>query len=813
VTFTLKDAAGLPVVGAETKGFDFHIAKLIPASATGPAHWQSYVNRSTRGFSGTGTNVFAATYERGSPVAVAGTPGTYTYTFCTPLATVATFQYYGSGTEPAGSCSTTAVSRSGQLAGAAWDGVKGGLDLAYSASATTRIAIAGPTNSFVNIVKDFVPAQLPTLLTAMANQVTTNASCGACHAEDSDKRDKIVIGTKGQGHTGRRFDVELCSVCHNPGSFDPNPALSTAASWHSVDLKALIHQFHAEHYTQNAPFGGVSNIGTGWNNNVASKGVMNCRTCHDNQNPKILPFHPANRSTADKDAWKTQITRQSCDTCHNGTVSSAVDYNNHPLPGIVQPGNARCSDCHGQGTDALSKVNVAHATPYSTFNNPELALNAKKVEYQIASMTVDATTRQPTVKFRVLVDGQPLNLKALPAGITLGALNMKLAWSSPLAASATGNATPWTAINNPLDWNNLGGAPRTFWGLNSTTTPASVVASSFVQLQEPQPVPAPGTTPPATAAQRAFDQPTTANINTALVNTLTGPDPEGYFITPPGISATPLAFPAGTTLRAVAIESYLTISNMNISGRAAMKGEDGATDTLRRKIVDIDNCNTCHERVGFHSNAGRMDNPDYCATCHNPQLSNSNLFEGKATFPLAPGGAEFTYQQASNNFKDMIHALHAGAERKAQNSNDLFNFIRGNPGASGGSGPMVFQDFVYPAKISDCKTCHLPGTYKVPSNPQFMGSVQKAPVNTTMNVTIGGVVTAVPASTALGLNAGAYATSSGNFLRDGPATAACGSCHNSPSAKAHFATNTAPGFGESCASCHGAGAAFEAHKQ
>jgi OmcA/MtrC family decaheme c-type cytochrome len=305
------------------------------------------------------------------------------------------------------------------------------------------------------------------------------------------------------------------------------------------------------------------------------------------------------------------------------------------------------------------------------------------------------------------------------------------------------------------------------------------------------------------------------NFSTAgVIASFTGPDADGYFTTAAGINpAAPLAFPAGTTLRAVAMESYLTISNMNISGRSAMKGEDGATDTLRRKIVDIDNCNTCHERVGFHSNAGRMDNPDYCATCHNPQLSNSNLFEGKATFTLAPDGKEFTYQQASNNFKDMIHAIHAGAERKAQNPNDLFNFIRGNPGASGGAGPMVFQDFVYPAKISDCKTCHLPGTYKVPSNPQYMGSVQKAPVDTTMTVTLAGVATTVPASSALGLNAGAYATSSGNLLRDGPATAACGSCHNSPSAKAHFATNVAPGLGESCASCHGVGAAFEAHKK
>ena len=31
-------------------------------------------------------------------------------------------------------------------------------------------------------------------------------------------------------------------------------------------------------------------------------GTYNCRTCHDNQNPKILPFQPATRAAADKDA-------------------------------------------------------------------------------------------------------------------------------------------------------------------------------------------------------------------------------------------------------------------------------------------------------------------------------------------------------------------------------------------------------------------------------------------------------------------------------------------------------------------------------
>jgi OmcA/MtrC family decaheme c-type cytochrome len=746
VTFSLKDAAGLAVVGAEQKNFEFHVAKLIPGTTAQPTSWQSYINSSV----GSTVRVLRANAERGKPTAVAGSPGVYTYTFCTPLASVASFIYYGSGSEPAGSCSTTAVSTSGVLSGAAWDAVKGSIDVAYNANATTRLAIAGRDGALVNIIQDFVPASLPNFVAATANQVTTTQSCAACHAESSADRSKILIGNKGSGHTGRRFAVELCAVCHNPGTFDP--ATSTADSWQTVDLKVLIHQFHGtHHYPQDAPFGGVGGIGAGWITD--GKGVMNCRTCHDNQNPVILPSQPATRGAADKMAWMTNISQQACGSCHNGTIATNVDFTNHFG---TQPGNSQCSLCHG--TDRSLPVNVAHATPYPSPNNPELAPGAKKVEYEIASVTLNASN-QPVVKFRVLVDGAPLNLKTLPTSeIAIGSVNMKLAWSAPMPAPA--NAANGPAIAKPLDWNNLGlqAASRTYW--NNAVT---------LNL-------------------RAYDQPPGFNLSTAgLIASLTGPDTEGYFTTAPGINpASPLAFPADATLKAVAIESYLAINGMNISGKSALKGVDGA-NTLRRVIVNIDNCNTCHERVGFHSNAGRMNNPDYCATCHNPEITSSNIFAGFADYT---GETRF-FSQKSNNFKDMIHSIHAGAERKAQDSSNPFNFIRGNPNATGGNGPMVFEDVVYPAQIADCQTCHVAGSYRVPANDSYAWSaidVQPSLVATAAEFT--------PTTT----------------VRQGPSTAACGSCHITTAAKAHFATNTALGIGETCNTCHGPGGIAEAHK-
>jgi len=757
VRFSLKDAAGLAVVGAEAIDFEFGITKLIPATTSKPAYWQSYVNRSVAG----NATVLAAGVERGKPTAVAGQPGVYTYKMCTPLAAVATFQYYGSGTEPAGSCSTTAVARAGALSGAGWDAVKGSLDLAYNASATTRLVIAGRSPSLVNIVQDFVPASLPNLLATKANMVVTTESCGACHAENSEVRGKILIGNKGGGHTGRRFSVEVCTTCHNPNTYDPGT--STAASWQTVDLKVLLHQLHGDpdseygiHYTQNAPFGGVSNIGTGFNNNVAAPGVINCRACHDNQNPLIKPQQPVDRAAADKVAWEQNLSQQACGSCHSAAVKIAtpVDFTNHFGN---QPNNEQCALCHGPGRSL--PVPAAHATPFPSPNNPELTPGAAKVEYQIASMTVDAATGLPTVKFRILVDGTPLNLKALPAGITLTGVNMRLAWSAPMPAPQ--DAANGPAIAKPLDFNNFGGGGRSYWN--------DKVNMNLL----------------------AYDQPPSATLNSALVATFTGPDADGYFITPPGINGSaPLAFPnyANLTLKVVAIESYLTINNMNISGVSVIKGVDGE-NTTRRKIVDINRCNTCHERVGFHSNTGRKDNPDYCSICHNPEITSSNIFAGFADY----GGKGTRYfSQKPNSFNAMIHAIHAGEQRADQDPSNPFNFIRGNPLGTGGAGPMIFEDVVYPAQITDCKTCHQAGTYRLPANDQFAW-------------------TAIDVQPSLVTAADKATFNPGLTVRQGPGTAACGACHISTSAKAHFKTFTVPGA-ESCATCHGEGKIVEGHK-
>jgi OmcA/MtrC family decaheme c-type cytochrome len=130
-----------------------------------------------------------------------------------------------------------------------------------------------------------------------------------------------------------------------------------------------------------------------------------------------------------------------------------------------------------------------------------------------------------------------------------------------------------------------------------------------------------------------------------------------------------------------------------------------------------------------------------------------------------------------------VHGIHAGAERS-----NPFNFIRGNPNSSsGGNGAYEFGEVEYPGKLADCEGCHKAGTanYDVVTSASALWSTQKSNAETAGQ---GAVLDPTL------------------YTRYAPNTAACGSCHDSDEAKAHFNLNTSFGLGaESCSVCHGPG--------
>jgi OmcA/MtrC family decaheme c-type cytochrome len=101
----------------------------------------------------------------------------------------------------------------------------------------------------------------------------------------------------------------------------------------------------------------------------------------------------------------------------------------------------------------------------------------------------------------------------------------------------------------------------------------------------------------------------------------------------------------------------------------------------RRKVVDIDNCNTCHETLAHHGNARK--NTEYCVLCHNPN-------HGDGQTP-----------PETVNFRTMAHRIHMGVALDSTYS-------------AGGTTGTNFNGVRFPGDPRNCSKCHVGTTYTVP---------------------------------------------------------------------------------------------------
>lgn len=195
----------------------------------------------------------------------------------------------------------------------------------------------------------------------------------------------------------------------------------------------------------------------------------------------------------------------------------------------------------------------------------------------------------------------------------------------------------------------------------------------------------------------------------------------------------------------------------------------------RRAVVDVNKCKNCHGSVApplvVHGN-NRVEEVMVCVGCHNPNATDiAYRTSGKET-PI--------------DFKNMIHAIHAGR-------------MRHNPEVIIGFGGSV-NDFSYvdfPASLADCQKCHIPGAYSLPLGNNVLGTT----VDTRSVIDAGGkVVDGDPT----------------NDLNITPTAAVCSACHDGNEARRHMEEKGASfavlqqniGSGkvrERCANCHGAG--------
>src|SRR5215471_6181539 len=179
-----------------------------------------------------------------------------------------------------------------------------------------------------------------------------------------------------------------------------------------------------------------------------------------------------------------------------------------------------------------------------------------------------------------------------------------------------------------------------------------------------------------------------------------------------------------------------------------------ATAQPRRRVVILDNCNNCHDRLATtFSHGGQRIAIEECDICHNPHADDS---------PVRPASAN---PPEAIVLKRLIHRIHSGT-----NLTQDFT-IYGFNGA-----PNNFNGVRYPGDRKNCVQCHDSSdttTYDLPLP--------------------NGVIPAI--------------TQRDYFSPQGPATTGCLGCHDTSDTAAHAYLNTvqSPFFGKACATCHGDG--------
>jgi OmcA/MtrC family decaheme c-type cytochrome len=515
-----------------------------------------------------------------------------------------------------------------------------------------------------------------------------------------------------------------------------------------------------------------------FNNNAFPQSVTNCSKCHDGSATAV-------NKTANGDNWKSTPSTLACGSCHDGInfttgtgvtlADKAADVAAGKAIGTTRTGhaaganaaNSQCSLCH-----TAEKIAVYHAAQNASLNNPTVQAGLKNFKYEIKSAAATATN--VTVVFKITMDGTPVTYLA-PAAAMANPLSGFTGSPGFLLAYAKAQ----DGIASPADYNNLGNGV-------ANAQPVSISIANLLDTSR-----------------------------AATSGTLAGPDASGYYTAT--IVGTNV-FPAGATLRTVALQGYFT-QIAPAAGRHTLSVVKTVTgDAVRRSVVDSNKCGNCHEWFEGH---GGNRNIGYgsegivvCVVCHNPGLVTSgrgipdasltaypftaadNAILARWKFDKTLPNAALALPQVTNGFKDMIHGIHAGVDRvnpiqiARDRTPSAINLIDG-------------ANIEFPGNLNNCESCHFRGAYSnVPAN--VLSSTQEADNGVFLNGT-----SRTPADAKAALkqpNALDKVTT--------PFTASCVSCHDKTTAKAHMASNGGQILvarsaqnvaGEACAVCHAAG--------
>jgi OmcA/MtrC family decaheme c-type cytochrome len=247
----------------------------------------------------------------------------------------------------------------------------------FDPNATHRVGIYGSRNltqwdlgtNYASTTFDWVPAGNGAK--PAPRDVVRTGDCNQCH-------DQLAF------HGGSRRGVDLCIMCHQPQTVDPN-------SGNSLDMKVFIHSIHqgsalptvkAGKPYQIYGFNGYSDFSSVVypSGSAAIADARNCQTCH---NPK--------NGAAQTNAWIATPSRAACGGCHTD-VNFATGLNHVNLP---QVDDNQCSQCHIAKGELEFDASVmgAHVTPTQSSSAPGINLVITKV--------VGGAGQKPVVTFTI----------------------------------------------------------------------------------------------------------------------------------------------------------------------------------------------------------------------------------------------------------------------------------------------------------------------------------------------------------------------------------------------------------------------------
>jgi OmcA/MtrC family decaheme c-type cytochrome len=240
--------------------------------------------------------------------------------------------------------------------------------------------------------------------------VVVTAACNQCHNPLAE-------------HGGDRLKVELCIMCHQPQTVNPD-------TLNTMDMKVFIHKIHMGSSLPSVIAGTPYRVfhrgaWEDFSKVVFPQDVRNCTTCHTS-------------AATQANNWKTNPTSAACTSCHDDVNLSTGK--NHA--GGPQVNDALCANCHPAqaALDFDASIPGAHVIPNKSASLPGIVLkitgvtgatpgNSPVVTFSAftnAAVPIDITK---LTSFRVILGGPNVDYNTGPGAIRV---------SETLSATSTG---------------------------------------------------------------------------------------------------------------------------------------------------------------------------------------------------------------------------------------------------------------------------------------------------------------------------------------------------------------------------------------